>query len=220
MATRWRWIGFFDDDQIAAYTEAGICPGGDVNRINDRYDNLDTRTTRGFDIGVYYDIDTDFGSFRFSYNGAFLDKFEQTASGSAQLLVDAQASGLLPASIPVAGFADLVGRDGNQDERHSARLNWRKGDWGAGLGAYRIGSFYHSSLTLDDDTRYVIPSFTTYDITADYRFEFADVGTRVRLGIKNFTDERAPLADRFFGYFADAHTDYGRYYYADVSFNF
>jgi len=209
-----------DDDQIAAYTAAGICPGGDVNRINDRYDNLDTRTTRGFDIGVYYDVETDFGSFRVSYNGAFLDKFEQTASGDAQILVDAQASGLLPASIPVDGFADLVNRDGNQDQRHSARLNWRMGDWGAGLGAFRIGSFYQSSLTLDDGTRYTIPAFTTFDLNADYRFSLANTDTRLRLGVKNFTDERAPLADRFFGYFADAHTDYGRYFYADVRFEF
>lgn len=209
-----------DDDQTAAYTQAGICPGGDVNRINDRYANLDTRTTRGFDVGIYYDIDTQFGAFRFSYNGAFLDKFEQTASGDAQLLVDAQESGLLPASIPVEGFADLVNRDGNQDERHSARLNWRMGDWGAGLGAFRIGGFYQSSLTLDDGTRYNIPSFTTYDLNADYSFRLASTDTRLRLGVKNFTDERAPLADRFFGYFADAHTDYGRYFYADVRFEF
>ena len=205
-----------DDDQIAAFTESGICPSGDINRISDRYANLDTRTVRGYDIGVYYDMDTEFGSFHFTYNGSFLDKFEQSASGDAQILVDAQASGLLPAFIPVDGFADLVGRDGNQDERHSARLNWRMGPYGAGIGAFRIGSFYQSSLTLDDGTRYVIPEFTTYDMTADYRFEVSEVEARLRLGIKNFTDERAPLADRFFGYFADAHTDLGRYFYVDL----
>jgi len=209
-----------DDDQINAYTEAGICPGGDIDRINDSYANLDTRTMSGFDIGVYYDLDTQYGAFRFSYNGSFLDEFEQTASGDAQVLVQAQADGVIPASIPVDGFADLVGRDGNQDERHSARLTWRMGDFGAGLGAYRIGSFYQSTLTLDDGTRYTIPAFTTFDLTADYRFDVMETDARVRLGIKNFTDERAPLADRFFGYFADAHTDYGRYMYADLRLSF
>jgi len=34
--------------------------------------------------------------------------------------------------------------------------------------------------------------------------------------VNNFTDERAPLADRFFGYFADSHRDLGRYYYVDL----
>jgi hypothetical protein len=37
---------------------------------------------------------------------------------------------------------------------------------------------------------------------------------------ENFTDERAPLADRYFRYFADAHTEYGRYMYADVRMSF
>ena len=33
--------------------------------------------------------------------------------------------------------------------------------------------------------------------------------------LKNIDDERAPLADRFYGFFADAHQDYGRNYYLD-----
>ena len=85
---------------------------------------------------------------------------------------------------------------------------------------FQIGSFYQSSLTLSDGMRYVIPSMTTYDATFDYRFEVSDVDARARLGIKNLTDERAPLADRFFGYFADAHTDYGRYMYLDIRLSF
>jgi len=209
-----------DDDQIAAFTEAGICPAGDVDRIEDVYLNLDTRTTRGYDIGAYYDIDTKIGDFRFSYNGAFLEKYEQVASGDSLVLVEAQEDGRLPASYPVDGFADLLGRDGNQEERHSARLSWRQGKWNAALGAYRIGSFYQSALTLDDGTKYVVPAFTTYDVSASYRFDVADTDARILLGVKNFTNERAPLADRYFGYFSDAHNDNGRYMYVDLRLRF
>ena len=209
-----------DDDQIAAFTEAGICPAGTATRVDDLYLNLDTRELEGYDIGLYYDVDTDFGSFSFRYNGSFLDKFEQAASGRAGMLVAAQASGELPANIPIDGFADLLGRDGNQEERHSASLRWRKGDFGASLSGYQVGSFYQSSLTLSDGQRYVIPSMTTYDATFDYRFDIADTGARMRLGVKNLTDERAPLADRYFGYFADAHSDYGRYMYLDLRLSF
>lgn len=209
-----------DDDQLAAFTEAGICPAGTALRVDDAYANLDTRTLEGRDIAVYYDLDTDIGNFRFSYNVSFLDVFEQEASGDAALLVASQAAGEIPADIPIDGFADLIGRDGNQDERHSARLSWRQGDFGASLAMYEIGSFYQSSLTLSDGMRWVIPSMTTYDATFDYRFDISDVGARARLGIKNFTDERAPLADRYFGYFADAHTDYGRYMYLDLRLSF
>lgn len=209
-----------DDDQLAAYAEAGICPAGTATRVDDLYLNLDTRELEGYDIGLYYDVDTGLGRFAFRYNGSFLDKFEQAASGRAGMLVAAQASGELPANIPVDGFADLLGRDGNQEERHRASLTWRKGDFGASLSGYQVGSFYQSSLTLSDGTRYVIPSMTTYDATFDYRFDMGDTGARFRLGVKNLTDERAPLADRYFGYFADAHSDYGRYMYVDLRMSF
>ena len=209
-----------DDDQIAAYSEAGICPAGTAIRVDDQYGNLDKRTLEGYDIGIYYDIDTDLGNFSFSYNGSFLDTFEQEASGDAALLVASQAAGDIPPNIPIDGFADLVGRDGNQDQRHRASLRWRQGNYGASLSGYQVGSFYQSSLTLSDGTRYVIPSMTTYDATFDYRFQMADTNARARLGIKNISDERAPLADRYFGFFADAHTDYGRYMYVDLRMSF
>ncbi len=209
-----------DDDQIAAYTAAGICPGGDIEQIFDQYANLDTRTVEGYDIGVYYVVDTEFGRFDFRYNGAFLDTYEQEAGGNAALLVAAQDSGAIPANYPVTGFANLIGMDGNQDEKHTMRLSWRYSAFGASLAAFRIGSFYQSSLTLEDGTRYIIPDMTTYDATVDYRTEIAGTDTRFRLGIKNLTDERAPLADRYFGYFSDAHSDYGRYAYLDARFNF
>lgn len=204
-----------DDDQAAVYAAAGLCAAGDIKFIDDIYANLDKRTVEGYDIGIYYDWDTDFGRINFKYNGSFLKTFEQEAGGSAAALVDAQNSGLIPANYPVSGFADLVGMDGNQDERHSFKVAWRSDGWGASLSGNKIGDFYQSSLTLEDGQRYIIPSMTTYDATIDYRFEFEGFDTRVRFGVKNLTDERAPLADRYFGYFSDAHRDLGRNYYVD-----
>lgn len=201
-------------DQIDAYTAAGLCPAGDVVRVDDVYVNLDTRELEGYDIGVYYDLDTSLGAFSFSYNGSFLEKYEQVASGPSLDLVNAVQAGDLPSGVGIDGFADLIGKDGNQDERHSARLSWRQGAFGAALGAYRIGQFYQGTPNVK------IAAMTTYDLTADYRFDVADTGARIRLGVKNLTDERAPLADRYFGYFADAHNDYGRYMYVDLRLSF
>lgn len=206
--------------ESAIYFAAGICPAGDIQFIDDQYANLDTRKLAGFDVGVYYDIDTDIGRFKFSYNGSFLDTFEQEAGGVSARLVAAQANGDIPASFPVDGFADLIGRDGNQEQRHSARVSWRKNAFGASLSGNRIASFYQSSLTLDDGTQYIIPSMTTYNATFDYNFDVRDVNTRLRLGIRNLSDERAPLSDNSFGFFADAHQDYGRSYYLDVRARF
>jgi hypothetical protein len=61
---------------------------------------------------------------------------------------------------------------------------------------------------------------TTFNASVDYYFNVWDTNSRFRFGINNFTDERAPLADRFFGYFADAHRDLGRYFYVDLRVGF
>jgi len=208
------------EGEAAIYQAAGICPAGDIEFIDDRYTNLDKRTVEGYDIGLYYTLDTELGEFDFSYNGAFLSKFEQTSGGNAARLVAAQEAGLIPLSFPVAGFADLIGRDGNQDERHSVKLGWKKGKLAASLSGFQVGSFYQSSLTLDDGTLYVVPSMTTFNATVTYRFDLAETKSRVRFGVRNLTDKRAPLTDDSFGYFSDAHNDYGRSYYVDYQASF
>ena len=130
--------------------------------------------------------------------------------------MSAQQSGLLDQSIPLEGFGDLLGLDGNYDEKHTLRATWRNGPWQVTTSSLTKGEFYQDSLTLSDGTRFEIPSMTTHNLTVAYYFDRA----RVKLGINNVEDERAPLADRYFGYYADAHQDYGRYDYLDVRMSF
>jgi iron complex outermembrane receptor protein len=208
------------EDEAAIYTAAGLCPVGAIDYIDDRYQNLDTRTVRGFDIGLTYDIRTRLGHFSFRYAGSFLDEYFQKAGGQAAELVQAQEEGLIPPSYPVIGFDDLIRRDGNPADRQNFTLGWRKNDWGASLSAFRIGSLYQSSLTLNDGTRYVLPAMTTYNATVDYTFDLGGTELRARFGANNFTNERAPLADDYFGYLSDAHSDWGRSYYLDLRVSF
>ena len=200
----------------AIYRAAGICGAGDILRVEDQYANLDERRLRGVDVGLYFDVDSRLGRFYLKYNASFLLEFEQRPGGNAAALLVARDGGVIPLSIPVEGFADLINRDGNQDYRHNTRLSWRAGDFGAALGWSRIGGFYQSSLTLADGTRWAIPAFDTFDANLDWHSRFAGRETRIRLGVKNLAAERAPLADRYFGYFSDAHSDLGRYFYVDV----
>ena len=210
-----------DPAEAAIYTAAGICPAGNIRFIDDQYANFDTRTIEGFDVGAYLDFETGIGDFNIRYVGSFLQTYEQTPGGDAQVLLDAQNDGTLPANFPVAGFDDLIRRDGNQEERMNLTVAWNKNNWGSSVTAFHIGDFYQDSLTLSDGTQYVIPSMTTYNFKVDYTFEIGSVSwLRTRLGINNVTDERAPLADRFFGYFADSHRDLGRYYYLDLKLGF
>ena len=208
------------EDEAAIYMAAGLCPAGDIEFISDQYANLDTRKIEGHDIGVYYDLDTKYGDWSFTYVGTFYDKYEQKAGGAAQALDDAQKAGILPSHFPVDGFADLIKRDGNQDRKMNARIRWRRDNWAASASVFYLGRFYQSSLTLSDGSRWIIPSMTTYNASADYYFDMWESESRVRFGVRNLTNERAPLADRYFGYFADAHNDMGRSYYLDFRMSF
>ena len=62
---------------------------------------------------------------------------------------------------------------------------------------------------------------TTYNASVDYRFSVMDAeDLRVRFGVNNLTDERAPLADVRFSYFSDMHRDFGINYYLDLRLKF
>ena len=79
------------------------------------------------------------------------------------------------------------------------------------------GSFEQTSLGKKDGVAYVVPSMTTLNLTTSYDFEINDHDARIRFSIKNIEDERAPTADRYYGYYADAHQDYGRNFYVDFT---
>ena len=184
--------------------------------MSDTYTNLDTRTIEGYDIGVYYNVETGIGRFGLKYNGTFYEKYDQIGGGLTAELVAAKAAN--PAiDFPIIGIGDLLRFEGNQDERHTATASWRKGDWGASVTMFRIGDFYQE---LSNGDRFEVPSMTTYNMTLDYSFDVADTDTRLRLGMRNFTDERAPLYDNSFGYSSDAHNDLGRSYYLDLRMRF
>jgi iron complex outermembrane receptor protein len=207
-------------EALVAFNAAGICPVGDAQRVEDVYKNLDTRKVSGHDVGVYYNADTRFGDFDFSYVATFLNEYDQLPGPGAKALLDAQAQGILPASVDVVGFGSLVRVNGNPRDKQTARLNWRKGNWGAAVTGTKIGDVYQSSLTLNDGSRWVLSDMKIYNASMDYRFDMFDTDARVRLGVVNFTDSRAPLADDSFGYSGDVHKDLPRSYYVDFRLAF
>ncbi len=219
------------DDESAIYLAAGICPAGDIQYIDDNYLNLDTRTIKGVDLGWYYNLDTSLGNFDFRLVWSRLLEYEQDAGGDSLILVDAKNSGLIPATYPIEGFADLIRKDGNQEDRANLTVAYNRGELGASVTAFYVGDFYQDSLTIDNPDpaiygpsptlQYTIPSMTTYNAKIDYTWRPSErYSFRTRFGINNLTDERAPLADRYFGYFADSHRDLGRSYYLDLRLDF
>ncbi len=208
-------------DDAEYFANAGICPVGQWESADDRYANLDTRIVEGYDIGVFYSTENRLGNWDLAIRGAFYDRYEQVAGAQTQALIDAADSGVFPAGFPSpAGFGDLIRQNGNQEEKYNASLSWNKGNFGARVSGYYLSDFVQTSLGVREGQEWVIPSMTTYNASFDYNFEPFDTDTRLRLGVNNLTDERAPLADRFFGYFADAHRDLGRYWYLDARMHF
>lgn len=206
-----------DPVEIQGFLDAGLCPVGEVTTIADTYANLDTRTISGFDVGLYYDMDTNFGLFSFKFNGSFIDTFEQDPGGLTIALQEAQAQDPLVAEYPIRGIGRLRNINGNQSERMTASLRFQRDNWSTAVSGTRIGS-YIQQLSNGDD--FPVASMTTLNFTADYGFDFAGVDSRIRLGVNNFLDERAPIYDRSFGFDDDSHGDWGIFYYADLMLRF
>ena len=79
-----------------------------------------------------------------------------------------------------------------------------------------FGSFYQAKISNSSDgSKWVIPSMTTVNASVYYKLKLMDRNARVKLGIKNVGDKRAPLADGYNGFFSDVHSDLGRNYYLD-----
>ncbi len=210
-----------DPDDLPYYENAGICPVGQMEYVEDKYANLDTRTVEGYDIGIFYSTDTSWGTWDFTLRGSFYERYEQEAGPATQVLIEASESGIFPPTFPAPrGFEDLLRQNGNQTTKYNSSLRWRKDRWGVNLTAYYLSSFIQTSLGERDGQRWVIPSMTTFNASFDYHFDLWNTNSRFRFGINNFTNERAPLADRYFGYFADAHRDLGRYFYVDLRMGF
>ena len=216
--------GDIDADDEPLYLQAGVCPAGQLEFVEDIYTNLSTRTIEGHDIGIYYDKETRVGDFSFKFVGTFYDEYQQDGTqGAAKEVDDALKSGELPDWISLRGYGDLLLREGNMDEKFNAGLRWSKGDWAAYVSMLRLGRFYDADRSIDVDGETVnwwLSSMTTYNASVDYGFDAFGANTQVRFGVNNLTDERAPVCDCRFGYWSDAHRDLGRYYYFDVRLSF
>ena len=206
-----------DEGDAAGFAAAGVCPFGDIKYIKNDYTNMAKRTVEGTDVGIYYNLESDYGDFDVRYIGTFLDKFEQKASGEFARLQAEKDAGVIPESIPLKGFGDLLEKDGIYDNKHTLRVSWDKGPYRVSLSGLKKGSFVQTSLGTKDGVPYLVPSMTTLNLTASYDFDLKDHKARIRFAVKNLEDERAPTADRYYGYYADAHQDYGRNYYIDFT---
>lgn len=211
-------------EDIAAFAGTGLDPVGEIISVDDSYQNLLPRTIEGLDVVIYYALeDTAWGDFDFTLNVAHLLTFDQAPSPEARDLLAAQASGAISDVFPIVGVNSLLRMDGLPEWRGTANLTWRKGPWGAGVFTSYVSSVYDTSATLEDGSLFEVDDWTTTNLYGQYEFRGQDgwlAGTRLRLGVRNVTDEDPPLADTDYGYIGDLHSNRGRYVYASLRKSF
>ncbi len=213
-----------------------VTRGGDDNEVvavvND-YINLQDREVAGVDFSISYDLDTDWGDFKFKANAAKLTKFYQEADDITAQVIAAQNSGdaaLVEAlqyqgeEVTITGSGDLVEQDGRPEWRVTSSIDWKNGAWGAGLKYRYVGGFEDTSLDYsigEEDFKYQVKSFSKVDAYVHYRLpkEVLD-NTKVTFGIKNIGDKEPPIADETFGYNSSVHSSLGRYFYMNVNKKF
>jgi iron complex outermembrane receptor protein len=200
----------------------------EVIEINNDYLNLGVRNIEGIDFSVNYDWDNDLGKWSLGLNAANLKKFDQEADSISALLIAAQDAGdpSVPADRTVAGAGDLLEQNGRPKWRGRASLRWRLDQWGAGISANYVGNVIDTSTTATVDGEVVmlpVDSFMRVNLYADYRFRNKGFlkDSKLRIGIRNISDEEPPLADELaHGYFGSLHSNRGRYFHMSFSKDF
>ena len=216
---------FRDKDPSSTYDveffNAGICPAGQQDVIYEPYSNLATRTVEGTDLSIYYDFDTSFGEFNVTLQHTVTDKFEQEPSPRFAKIDEAVSAGVLPPYTTISGYGDLLNNENTgTDTKSTLKINYRNGDWGATLSALKLGELLDNGVKGSNGEIYEIPSMTTANLSVYKKFTLNDNDARLRFMIKNIADERAPLADGFFGFYSDIHRDEGRHFYIDLKMDF
>nr|WP_314428486.1 TonB-dependent receptor [uncultured Brevundimonas sp.] len=203
-------------EDILLFEGTGLTPVGEVVSINDRFINLQPQTVSGLDLGMNWSLRrTRFGTFMVNLNASKLDEFARDPGDIVNALYAARAAGTINAGTTLPETAQLVGQNGRPEWRVNASLTWRKGPFRAGVSSQYISDFDQPGLLGASNEAWVVDSRQTINAYVDYEFP---AETRLRLGVRDLTDQGPPLADG--GYRGAVHSPWGRYLYVNVSKSF
>ena len=180
-----------------------VAPVGVLQITATPYSNLASAKIAGYDFNLSYSTpQLAIGRFGVTTDWTYLDKFERRASAGA----------------PVE---HRIGKNGATKWRGSLNVFWSKDDvWSAGLSAYYIGAYADLGASITEATYqslgqpdYVykidgvyywrVKDMTTFNAFAARTFSFKDSwfdDINVRIGVKNLTNEEAPLTSDVAGY--------------------
>ncbi|MNK09537.1 Vitamin B12 transporter BtuB precursor [compost metagenome] len=203
-------------EDVLLFEGTGLTPVGEVISINDRFINLQPQTVSGLDLGMNWSLRrTRLGTFIVNVNASKLDEFSRDPGDIVNALYAARADGTINAGTTLPETAQLVGQNGRPEWRVNASLTWRKGPIRAGISSQYISDFDQPGLLGASNEAWVVDSRQTINAYVDYEFP---AETRLRLGVRDLTDQGPPLADN--GYRGSVHSPWGRYWYVNASKSF
>jgi len=184
--------------------------------------------TAGIDFGLQYRLPTDFGTFRYSFDGTWLQKYNSKFSDT--ILIEGKSvydlgvqsnfkfNNTLAYSIAgfnigfnvrfINGFRECEFNNCSEDQNFDGQPDDLNLD----------GVIDENDLPKSRD----VPAYVTADVFAGYRLAW-DIGlTDIGVGINNIADRTPPFLDNGFTANSDADTyDYiGRYFYARLAHTF
>jgi outer membrane receptor protein involved in Fe transport len=208
-------------DDIAFFDGTGLTPVGAVVSISDRFVNLLPQTVEGVDFGFAWSKRrTEWGTFNVRLNASQMLEYSRAPGDVVDSLYAARDAGTINALTPLPDSRQLIAQNGRPEWRVSANINWSKGPWRVGLTGNYTSEIEQTSLLSDTGQPWVVEDQLVWNLYGQYEFEDAGWAsdTRVRLGVRDLTDEGPPLADG--GYLGSVYRPYGRYWYAAVTRSF
>ena len=214
-------------DDIALFTGTGLAAAGKIVQVLDPYLNLDSRVSKGWDLGMNYKVpDFGIGQFRLRLNAARLKSFVQSAGVDGEELLAGIAGGALPADVTVGGLGELLEIEGRPKWRVSGSINWEAGPVEIGLFGRYTGKVWDTSVVRDillvsDDPNanyYRVKDQFVTNLSVSYTIknDTALNGTRLRFAINNLFDKDPPLADETYGFFSELYTARGRVFHVEL----
>jgi len=208
-------------DDILAFAGSGLTAVGEVTSINDRFINLLPQTVEGIDFGFSWSKRrTAWGTFIFRANASQLLTYSREPGDIIDQLYAAREAGTINALTPLPDSSQLIAQNGRPEWKVSSTFIWRKGPWRVGASAQYVSEVEQTSLLSDTATPWVVASQLVGNLYGQYEFENAGIvsGTRVRIGVRDLTDEGPSLAEN--GYLGSVQRPYGRSWYIGVSKSF
>lgn len=206
-------------DDIARFAGTGLTPAGQVQYVNDIYQNLNPQTVRGLDIGFNLAVrDTGIGDFNLKLDASRLLKFFRAPSPGIQALIDARRAGEINVGTTIPEGGNLLGINPLPKWRGSATLTWSLDNLQIGLFSQYTGSVVDDSLRDNAGNFWTVKDQITANAYLQYDFKsgFLD-NTRVRVGVRNLTNARPPVATASsYGYLGTLYQPYRRYWYVNL----